>query len=191
MKPRTLALAFVGIAVLAIGGLLVHHASASAGQYATFQPAAEHEWQVGRGLRICATEPPTGSATATAPNAAVSSLTADSEACFAMNPGVLGTWSVSWPVAGPATRSVSFIVTGPADVDWTFYVEFSFWTVILLTAMYRAWWFIAAFTIGAIPHLITAAWPYDQHWILPYLLLGIILEWAAQRFKFNRKATQE
>ena len=178
------AMGLVGVALL-LG--VAHHALAAADQYAVFQPSpANNEWRTGHALRMCAVEAPTGSATLTAPSGATSSLTADSEGCWSLVPGSAGAWSLSWPVAGPATRTVAFTVWGYTD-DWGFWVEFAFWAFVLLGSMYKGWWFIATFAIGGSIHLINQAWQFNVQWILPLLLVGLILEWAAQKFRFRKE----
>lgn len=174
----------VGLVVLGIHA--IHDAQGAAGDHAVFQPA-DADWRLGESLRVCATEAPTGAGTLTAPDASTTTPVGDGEGCFSVTPDQEGSWTLSWPVAGPATRSVSFQVWGPALPDTAFWIELVFWIVVVGAAMYHGAWFVAGFALTGSFHLMAEGWLYDLEAVLPFLFLGVLLEWGAHRMKFKKK----
>ncbi len=174
MKPLT-ALALI---------LLLPVASAAAGDFADFQPANnEDQWELGQSIRVCATETPITDASLTAPDASVTTIPFDSEACASFTLTQAGAYSLSWDVGGPITRTVAFTASG---VDWAWWLEFLIVVGSMLGFMFMAWWFLTAFPIIIFPHLLFPAWPFDVRWALPFFLLGIVLQWASNQFRLSR-----
>ncbi len=71
-------------------------------------------------------------------------------------------------------------------VDWNWWLELIFVVGTMLACFVMGWWFMAAFPIIIFPHLLVPTWPFDMKWALPFLFLGIILEWVSQRWRLKK-----
>ena len=162
--------------------LLIPAASATSGLFATFQPDnVAAQWHTGQSLRICPQEAPTTSATVTAPSGAISTLAGDSEGCWSLTPDESGTWTASWGVAGPATRTVNFPVWGSPPFEGGFWAELAFWVLVFAFCWYFQALYVLTFALGGVWHLINPHWFLDLNAILPLLGLGAFLELITTR----------
>lgn len=71
-----------------------------------------------------------------------------------------------------------------------FWLELVFFTIVFVGACMMGWKWVAGFAIPWFPHVLVGdVWPLDMQWAVPFLFLGVVLEWASQgwRLRKNRK----
>ena len=151
------------------------------------QGDGEIEWRTGTSHRWCADDSPTGDATLTYPDGTTEQISPDDDDCFSFKLKQEGSYTLSWPTL-LGDHTVAFRASG---VDYFWWLQMLFIAACMVAFMIMGWWFMVGISVALFPIILFDAWPFDLKWALPFLFLGIILEWASQRWRLRRAKDPE
>lgn len=180
MKPTTTAIIFLAFAFIAA----LPTTTAAVGPFYTVEPS-ETVYREGSSLRVCATGHPDGQATHTFPDATTELITEDSNHCFAFVLTGSGLHTLAWTVA---TDPFEFRVEtwSPTETDWTWWLNFTFLSLMLWYGFTRQAILVGAFAIIGIFAFIFEVVPFNFEELLALLMMAFALEWAANNWKLKK-----